>query len=213
MFFISCYAPLYIPNGVNVPLLKEKGAFNLRLGRSLDGYELQSSYAISNQVGLMFNGTYCPPGYADSYRKHKFIEIGIGRFTNEKNLSIFEIYSGLGIGTSMATEEGISDSEPMHTNGRYMRFFTQMGIGFKHDILDIVLCSRGSYIDFYYIDNPNTRFVKRDLRLEPVLFIGLGPPIFRCEWEFGPSFNISDPSFDDIDDLVILSSFSIRLNF
>jgi hypothetical protein len=212
MFFISCYAPLYIPNGVNVPLLKEKGDFNLRLGYSFDGYDLQSSYAISNQIGLMFNGTYCPLGYADSYRKHKFIEMGIGYFENSENFVIIEIYSGLGIGTSRATEDGIFDSEPMHTKGRYMRFFTQIGIGYRHDVFDIALCSRGSYIDFYYIDNPNTRFVKRDFRLEPVFFIGVGPPIIRYETQLGFSFNFYNPTVDFFD-LVILSGFSIRLNF
>lgn len=220
MLFISCTAPLYIPNGINVPLMKEKGDANIRFGNSLSGHDFQCSYAISDQVGLMLNVTYCPLRYADSYRKHKFVEVGIGRFKNSEENHIFELYSGLGIGSARANENGVFGSELTHTKGRYIRLFAQCGIGGRTEILDSGVYLRGCYYTFYYIDNPNTDYARQNFRLEPVFFVGFGPPVFRLEMQIGPSYNFFISGYTDDDgflmqspfDWVFYSSMSIRFN-
>jgi hypothetical protein len=220
MLFISCVAPLYIPNGINVPLMKEKGDANFRFGNSLSGHDFQSSYAISDEIGLMLNVNYCPLGYADSHRKHKFVEIGIGRFKKYKKYGIVELYSGLGIGTATAAENEplFSGTEITITNGRYIRLFTQCGIGGRSELLDLGLYCREIYHNFYYIDNPHTDYARQNFRLEPVFFLGFGPPVFRLETQYGFSFNILSSGIDtgplmlNFYEQFFYSSISIRFN-
>lgn len=220
MLFISCAAPLYIPNGINVPLIKEKGDVNLRFGHSFSGYDFQSSYAVSDQIGLMLNATYCPLGYADSHRKHKFIEGGIGRSTKLGKHEMMELYTGFGIGTATAAENEplFSGTETTITNGRYIRLFAQCGIGGRSKLLDLGLYCRAIYYNFYYIDNPDTDYATQNFRLGPVFFLGFGPPVFRLETQIGPSFNFFSSGIDtgplmlSFFDLISYSSISIRFN-
>ncbi len=213
MLLMSCTAPLYIPNGINVPLIKEKADVNLRFGYSFSGYDFQSSYAVSDRIGLMLNATYCPLGYADSHRKHKFIEGGIGRSTKLGKYEMIELYTGFGIGTATAAENEplFSGTETTITNGRYIRLFAQCGIGGRSEILDLGLYCRAIYYNFYHIDNPDTDYPKQNFILEPVFCFGFGPPVFRLETQYGFSFNLLN-SYQTPFDFVSYSSISIRFN-
>jgi hypothetical protein len=92
ILFVSCTPPVYLPNSLNTPLLKEKGETNIGYNASLGGDDIQISYAISKNIGLMANGTYYSHVFEDQYRKRKFGELGIGYFSHP-NKNIVGIYT------------------------------------------------------------------------------------------------------------------------
>ena len=95
----SCTRVMYVPNMQNTPLLKEKNEVRATLATS----NYQIAYGVTDGLGVMLNG------YSQNHEgsfslstatasKRKFTEIGVGYFKPLNNLTVFEVYTGAGIG-------------------------------------------------------------------------------------------------------------------
>jgi hypothetical protein len=159
------------------------------LNKTLDGYDLQLSGAISDNVGLMFNGTYLSYKRSDYYRKHIFGELGIGLFSKQNEYMITEIYFGAGLGSSSLKENIIFCSEDADVNANYFRLSFQPVFGVGDEGVECGLTMRTCYVNFYNIKHSNIDFAETKFLFEPVIFFRIGPPFLQLQGQFGFSFD------------------------
>lgn len=229
IFFISCTPPVYIPNSLNTPLLKEKGETNIGYNASFAGNDIQISYAISKNIGLMTNGTYYSHVHEDQYRKHKFGELGIGYFYHPNKYIVGEIFIGAGLGANSIREEIVDlsflffffffpiseeegEEELLDVSADYVRLFLQPTFGVYTEIFEGGFSLRMCYINFYEINHSNIDFPKEKILFEPVVFLRVGPPNIKFQTHFG----LSSTPFQDpeayYEDLILSCGFNVRLN-
>lgn len=215
LFFASCAPPVYLPNSINAPLLKGKGDAGVGYNKPLGGHDIQISHASSENVGLMLNGTYLSESWSDNYRRHKFIEMGMGFFHQDGGF-IQEIYACGGWGSNSLKEIVLFDSEDARVSADYIRLFIQPNLGICKEGFEGGFGFRVCYINFYNINYSNIDFQRTKILLEPVVFIKLGPPVFKFQMQLGNSFRpFEDPEGrGDIfyDDRLLGAGFSIMLN-
>jgi hypothetical protein len=215
IFFSSCVPPVYIPNSLNTPLLKEKGEINIGYNQSYAGHDVQTSYAASKNIGLIANGTYCSNVFGDWYRKHKFGELGVGYLSNSKKYFVGEIYIGAGLGTNLIKEEIfdlLDPGEEVYVNADYIRLFLQPDIGAYTEFFEGGFALRICYINFYKIKHSNIDFPREKILFEPVVFMRCGPPMLRLQTHFGLSFTPYQDYDIFYEELIFGCGFNIRLN-
>jgi len=164
------------------------------LNKTLDGYDLQLSRAISDNVGLMFNGTYLSYRRKDRYRKHTFGEFGIGFFSPQYENLIFEIYFGAGLGSNSLKENIFLYSEDAEVSANYFRLFAQPVLGARVEGIECGFAMRMGYVNFHKIIYSNIEFMQTKLLFEPVVFFRIGPPFLQIQVQCGYSL---DP-FEDL---------------
>ncbi len=216
IFFVSCTPPVYLPNSLNVPLLKEKDEFNIGLNMSIAGCDFQASRAISENVGIMLNGTYLSDSYelSDHYRNHKFAEIGIGVFSPYGEYLLGGIYAGAGLGSNSLKEGMLLGSEDALVSANYTRLFLQPTFGARTEGLEGGFAMRMCYINFHNINYSNIDFLRTKILFEPVVFLRVGPPVIQFQTQFGFSL---DPFKDPLEipyynDFIMSLGFNINLN-
>ena len=101
--FLSSCAPVYIPNAVNVPLNSNKGELQIGGYAGSNGFDLQTSYAITKEIAVMLNGSTMnrTDDSTSSYHKHGFGEAAMGYYNSFDQAGRFEIFAGYGVGSSM----------------------------------------------------------------------------------------------------------------
>src|SRR5882724_11141353 len=153
IIFSSCAHYYYVPNTVNVPLLKEKNDMRISAGysggESFQGADIQFAYAVSPSVGIMANGLFGGKTEEDVYGeqqsgKGSFGELGVGYYKpfSPKKLFVFEVYGGAGIGAANH-EYGISNGS---AKVGATKFFVQPSIGYtsKKGRFEFAMASRFS---------------------------------------------------------------------
>jgi hypothetical protein len=208
-FFVSCTPPVYLPNSLNVPLLKEKEETNFGYNKPLDGHDLQISLAITENIGLMINGTYLQKTWSDNYREHLFAELGIGFFSYHDEYLVHEIYIGAGLGGNSLKEDILFGSEDARVSANYIRLFLQPILGTRTKGLECGVSMRICYINFYNIKDSNIDFSKTKLLFEPVVFMRVGPPVLQFQTQFGFSL---DP-FKDALEIPLYNEFTFSFGF
>ncbi len=214
IFFVSCTPPVYLPNSLNVPLLKEKEEANIGLNKSFDNYDFQTSRAISDNVGLMVNATYLSDKWSDNYRRHNFVEFGIGYFSHPDKYLVCEIYTGAGLGSNSLKQDLIFDSEDASVSANYIRLFLQPVLGARTEGFEGGFSMRMCYINFYNINYSNIDFLRTKILFEPVFFMRFGPPLFQFETQFGYSMSPFENPLEIAfyDELIVSIGFNIRPN-
>lgn len=194
-FFMSCTPPVYLPNSLNVPLLEKKEEVNAGLNKMFDSYDLQISRAISDNIGLMFNGTYLSYRRTKYYRTQTFGEFGIGLFSPQCRHLVGEIYVGAGIGSNSFKENIIFESADAHVSTNYIRLFLQSVFGTRTEGIECGVSMRICYLNFYQINYSNIDFPRKKTLFEPVVFMRFGPPFIQIQTQFGYSL---DPNRDPL---------------
>ena len=192
----SCNRYYYSPNKVNIAGLREKNDVRIDAGVgagwSMMGADLQTAYAVSENIGVMVNGSITQnradisSDWDTDKTKSAYLEAGIGYFkeieTNNKWL--FEIYGGGGRGNYWLKYD--SEQKSILTTNR---FFIQPAMVYKHPIKNIEfgIASRMAIVKYSsnlstrntypYTTYPNSEI--NDLINEPAKFF----------WE--PSFRLS----------------------
>lgn len=135
-------APAYIPNVVNTPQLTEKHDLNIALYTGTAGLDLQGSFAFTDNIGLMVNGTWADNSddSSSNFHKHSFFEVAPGYFSTFGNSGIVEIYGGYGSGwVNSYYDNGFYTN---FADARMDRFFIQPGVGAVNNIFDGSLTTR-----------------------------------------------------------------------
>ncbi|MBC8185000.1 hypothetical protein H8E88_28235 [candidate division KSB1 bacterium] len=203
----SC-TPVYRPNPLNTPLFTEKGQANIGMYYGPNGTDLQVSYALTNKIGIIANGSYLsmrpeennqyPNNISaeenDNYQKNLFWELGVGYFKKQGKNVVSEIYIGAGRGESSAKSdyEPISSMEVM-AKSRYYRFFVQSNVAFKSTWFEGGFCLRSCYVNFYELEfeNKNYPYSKWNTFVDPVLFMRLGEANLKFQVQYGYSIPVT----------------------
>lgn len=141
IFLASCNV-FYFPTTHNTPMLTQKG--ELQISGLMDGYlnfDIQTSYAVSDHIGLMLNGSYKSfwlvstddPSWV-SAKPHIYAEAGVGYFGKVDNEGMFEIFIGGGMGKAHGNVL-IEDTNAIEVlSGTLTKFFVQPAVGtsFEH---------------------------------------------------------------------------------
>jgi hypothetical protein len=166
MFLSACDRHIYVPNTVNVPLLKEKYEFK----GSLSPTNYQAAFAIANKVAVMANGQYVYRWILENENDHEdndifldqhtrggVIEGAIGFFQplDLKKRMVFDTYAGFGAGRFKTLDRAFNDANSTGNTGdyqlttRFSKFFVQPSIGFVHPVFEAAFSSRVSIVNFY----------------------------------------------------------------
>lgn len=150
---------LYQPNAINSPLLSEEGEGNIggSIGFSGSGlYNIQGSYAVAPNTGIMLNGMYkhrdrdLQPG--TEKLRIGMVETGIGYFKpfGSKSNGLFQFYGGAGMGQSQDRYTGQSEPAP-EVRSSYYNVFLQPGIALKNENFQLSFDLRANYVKLYDI--------------------------------------------------------------
>lgn len=204
IYFNSC-APLYVPNVVNTPMLTEKDDVNASVHLGLSGVDVQSAYAVADNIGVMFNGSFMFDNseQTDNYHKHVFVEMGGGYFKPLGEHGVFEMYGGYGIGkiNSYHATGGLSSFSDVYIN----RFFIQPGIGFTSDYFEAILSPRTVVALISQED-----YFQKGYFIEPTVTFKLGAEHVKFIAQIGLSFLMDDVIFNYEP---FLFSFGIQASF
>ncbi len=122
LVFTSC-SPEYIPNMVNSPMFSNQGEFQATVVTGNSNFDAQTAVAITNNIGIMLNGSYGneTSDSSDNFHKHSFLEGGLGYYNKIGDKLRYEIYGGYGYGK---VEGYFSNSFVTElTTASYNRFF------------------------------------------------------------------------------------------
>ncbi|HVI46138.1 MAG TPA: hypothetical protein VM802_14780 [Chitinophaga sp.] len=156
----SCNKHIYVPNTVNVPLLKEKHEFK----GSISPTNLQTAFAITNNIAIMANGQYVyrfkfndsinNDLFSDNNTRGGLIEGAIGYFKplDPKKRMVFDVYGGFGGGhfkTLTVKRTSGSNPDDYTIKNQFTKVFIQPSIGFVHPVIEAAFSSRFSLLNFY----------------------------------------------------------------
>jgi len=189
IILINACAPAYVPNTVNTPMLSNKGELQASLNSGISGFDPQLSYAITDHIGVMLNGSFAneTSDSSDDYHKHQFVEAGGGYYTKIGKIGRFESYGGFGLGNTQGEYESTLWSS--YANAQYFRIFVQPSIGMATSYFDGSFATRFVIVSMTQNPNKSTGYF-----LEPVLTFKLGYKYVKLVSQFGLSF----PATEDI---------------
>ena len=162
IFIFSCTPPLYIPNTANVPVLLEQGDLEIGISTGSNGWDAQLATAITDNIGIMVNGSYANTTGSNrkDYHKHNFSEIGLGYtyILNKENVEpksfkyFVSLFAGGGIGKSDGLVEFKeffgSDTITNSLSGDYTRFFLQPYVGMSNKHISLLFSTRVSRVAY-----------------------------------------------------------------
>ena len=200
MFTFSACAPAYIPNVINTPLLSNEKEIQTAVYSGVSGFDPQLSYALTDHVGLMLNGSFSNQSSdtTDDFHKHQFVEWGAGYYTKLGVNGRFEAFGGIGYGNLQTYWEN-SLWKP-YTTVKNIRFFIQPTIGSTTDILDASFSTRVVLIDIYQGSYNST-----GIFFEPVLTAKLGYKYVKAVAQLGYSLPLNQSHIDFVNEPIIFS--------
>ncbi|MCW3468046.1 hypothetical protein [Chitinophaga nivalis] len=160
---VSCNRHIYVPNTVNVPLLKEKHEFKA----SISPTNLQTAFALTDNLAIMANGQYVyrfdfsdrsdEQGlFVDNQTRGGVVEGAIGFFKpfGPKKQMVFDAFAGYGMGSFKTFTIDKNDNPDANANdyllkNRFSKVFIQPSIGFVHPVVEAAFSSRFSMLNFY----------------------------------------------------------------
>lgn len=195
---LSSCSPEYIPNMVNSPMLSNQGEFQATIATGTSNFDVQTAFAITDNIGIMANGSYGneTSDSTDDYHKHLFFEGGIGYYDKIGDKGRYEIYGGFGTGSAEGYyQNAIFDSQI--TDARFNRFFVQPGIGISTGIFD------GSFSPRFVMvqmdpEGANFKEGRYNVFLEPVITSKVGFKYVKFVFQVGVSvpFGEENLNFD-----------------
>ena len=186
IFIFEACAPIYVPNVINAPLLSNKNELQASINTGTSGFDPQIAYAVTDNIGIMLNGSFkdSKSDSLEDYHKHQFGEIGIGYYKKLDENARFEVFTGFGYGKIKAYTEFAFLND--YVNLESYRFFIQPDIGITNKIIDASFSTR--FIVFNTINN-NINYNR--MFLEPALTFRVGYKYIKFSVQVGYSFALS----------------------
>lgn len=222
---IACQPRYYIPNIHNVPLLRNKGNTNISLLLSDYSYEMQGSYAVTDNIGLMINGSYL--GYFSSSATASERgrgsglsgELGAGYFRPAGRNFIFETYGIFGLGRM---ENNFYGSPGGNTYGDiqadFKKYILQPAFGFSNGYVDIVFSNRLILLQYHHIrgnlvfqgaNQPDYLYRNRsNVLYEPAFTLRTGLKNIKLQAQMVLSYNLTNRLFYQEEYLVSFGVFA-----
>ncbi len=203
LVFSGC-APLYVPNTVNAPLLSNKGEMQAAIHLGTAGFDPQLAYAITDNIGVMLNGSFenSKSDSTDDYHKHNFVELGAGYYTKFNENGCFEVYGGYGYGNMQTLVEKTIFNSKLDVQSS--RIFIQPAVGLSTNFVDISLASR-----FVILSAKQNEIRITRSYLEPTLTFKAGPKHIKGVFQVGYSYPLN--SIENIDYQPFMLSLGLHL--
>lgn len=209
LMICSC-SPAYIPNVVNTPLLSNKGEVQAAVHVGVSGVDPQFAYALTDQIGLMLNGSFLQQknNSTNTYYKYKFTELGVGYYSKIGDNGRFETFGGFGLGNikTNSTNSFLTDGTVGNISTRALsyRAFIQPTIGLSYAIFD------GSFTTRLVMVNISEKsLLKTDYFAEPTFTVKLGYKYVKYIFQFGLSIPLY-PSYRPFKHQVFIFSVGMR---
>lgn len=166
--FSSCSHYYYLASVQNVPMFREKGEF--RGSGSFGGWdesnciELQTSYSVSDKIGLMANFTtaWGANNSENDYGKGSYYDAAVGYFKPIREDFVFEIYGGLG-GSSQThgyeilhydqNSGQITSQDGGNSNLSFIELFIQPSFGLRSGIIEAAVSTRICSLSYTKIED------------------------------------------------------------
>ena len=200
MLFVTSCAPAYVPNVINTPLFSNKGEFQASVNTGFAGFDPQLSYAITDHIGVIMNGSFAnrTSDSTDDFHKHLFFEIGSGYYKKIGTSGRFEAFGGAGFGKLKAEYE--NELWMTRSDVNSMRFFIQPAIGASTDIFD------GSFAARFIVLNLNQESKSSTgLFIEPAITAKVGYKYAKAVFQFGLSLPLNSDYLEFNHQLVMFS--------
>jgi len=205
----GCAPVYYGPNTQNVPLLSEKGEYNVAVTGSHQLLEFQVSGSPANNLGMQLNGSwYIPERDSGNYGAGYYTDAGIGFYKafGPKNILVFETYAIGGIGGVRNTFESYT---PGNTYGTIYSNLTRYGVqpvfGVKWKYLDGAVSARFAGLSYFntsgnlvYRSENQLEYLARNRHsflIEPAVTLRAGIDVIKVQLQFTGSYNVSNPDF------------------
>lgn len=208
---VGC-APVYHPNTVHTPMLREAGDVQVGGFATTSGLDASGAVAVTDRVSVIggysqgdaeqsrcstTSDTDCAE-VPDDFRRHRFGEVGVGyQVSVDEGAGLHAVvHAGYGRGwTETDTHYERAGSRNKWFRGHYERFFLQPGVFLDRGPLQVGHASRFSRVHFYAFETSEPRWSGREhIFWEPALTVRAGPdPIV-----FGVQSSLAVPLGDDV---------------
>ena len=187
ILLLNACAPAYIPNTVNTPMLSNKGELQASVNSGISGFDPQLSYAITDHIGVMLNGSFSDrtSDSTDDYHKHQFVELGSGYYTKIGTIGRYETFAGFGLGNTRG--EYSTTLWSSYADAQFFRIFIQPSIGLATSFFDGGFAWRFVIISMTQEQNKSTGFF-----FEPVITLKLGYKYVKMVTQFGLSLPVTE---------------------
>ncbi len=207
IIYLSGCSPLYIPNTVNTPLLSNKGEIQGAVYTGTSGFDPQLAYAITDNIGVMLNGSFenSESDSTDDYHKHQLFELGVGYYKKLSDNGRFEIFGGYGFGKIDAyTEYAIFDTRSdVNSN----KIFIQPAFGLSSKIFDFGFASRFVIINIHDDIVSYTRSY-----IEPALTVRVGWKQVKFAYQIGYSIPFNEDAIIEYQPLMMSLGLHVNIN-
>jgi len=163
----SCTHYYYVANVQNVPLFREKNEYHFSgsygVGMYSNCFELQASYSLPYNIGLMANYMNAKGGDVSEkdYGKGNYFEGAIGYYKPFEGFEgVFEIYGGIGGGkqyheysTTHFDQWEVYREYNGSSDLSFSRIFLQPSFGVTFNAFDVALSTRLNRLTFTDINN------------------------------------------------------------
>ncbi|HZV70884.1 MAG TPA: hypothetical protein VFG10_15115 [Saprospiraceae bacterium] len=220
---LSCSPKYYIPTAQNIPLIDEKGKTNLTIAVGGNQFEFLGAYGLEDALALQVNGGVVVPPDEDNGNggSGKFIEAGLGYYSNINDEFLFDAYGLLAFGT-MENHFPTTVPDNPGTTGKIsanlVRFSIQPSLNFHKKNFSISGSTRFMTLNYSDIkgslifDNADqVNYLKdQDLffLLEPALTFKAGSEKIKFQFQLVTSINLTNDNFEQ-DDILL----SMGLNY
>lgn len=221
ILLLSSCSPLYVPNSVNIPLLKNEGDLNFGANAGENGFDLQASMAVTDQVALMCN--FSLQNSNDKNHKHHFFEGGAGYYHHTSKILIFESYAGAGYGKAEAREPlgTFENPSPNIETANYFKTFLQFNLGLTMDYFDAGISTRFCYLNFHNFETfvyraipygPDLGKTRTAALVESVLFIRVGGKNIKFNSQIGALTPLHKSEYLSVNPWILNVGLSFHLN-
>lgn len=203
-----------MPNVPNSPMLSAAGELHASGHITPKGnLSINTAYAVSDHFGVLANGSLMSRNRIKKDFQHNLMEIAGGYFNTfgpDSNLRIFEIYTGLGKGSSTRTFKEKTDAGFITTDRQevtFEKFFVQVNYSAKEKKsirllkksypLNYGTVLRMSYVSMdEFLRNDIEQPNEANLFLEPVFFTRMVlSPTVQFQFTSGSNFGLMNRKF------------------
>jgi hypothetical protein len=176
---------------INSPMFSNKGEFQASVHGGISGLDPQVSYAITDHLGVMVNGSFTnrTSDSTDNFHKHLFMEAGAGYYQKIGTIGRFEAFGGGGFGKLKAYQNVIFWESSADIN--CMRFFIQPAIGMSTEVFDGSFATRFVALNLKQDSLSNTGVL-----LEPVITAKVGYRWVKAVFQLGMSLPLNSDQID-----------------
>jgi len=205
----GCAPVYYGPNTQNVPLLSEKGEYNVAVAGSNQLLEFQVSGSPARNLGMQLNGSwYIPQRDSADRGAGYYTDAGIGFYKafGPRNMLVFETYAIGGVGgvrNTFAPRPGNTTYGSIYSN--LSRYGIQPVFGVKWKYLDGAVSARFVGLSYFntsgnlvYMGTDQQQYLaqnRHSFLIEPAITLRAGIDVIKVQLQFVGSYNVSNPDF------------------